>query len=471
MPTDPNNTRYPAQYNQGEDGWGSGMSNNLDNLDVDVPQVGPLADRPDPTADQAPKFWYATGEGEYRQYVNTGTSWNAMDARVRLLSTFSSVQAAVDWSKNNAPKAATVIVDGDYQTDEGTITLPNRVILRGLGCHNSRIITTSSTTDPVFEYPDNINTLPLFSDITFHNDGAAGRPFFKCAVDPFSFSGFLGTRFKWENLYIRDYGGTYPVDVANCWGGSMENVHVNSRSGSPNGLFRFINSNACYLDSLRATYCQSEDGETPAIYATGCTGTHFSAPHVENIETDAALQIAGSGSQVSVSGLHLEPHNYNINAAIQIGDGGLTDGNTAGAVDDSPMVQILGGVVHGNNSEQMEGIRHLGGDLSIIGLRIFDPANGISQYLHYGGSNHDSITTSPERAVIMGMRDVTITNSSGSPANILNLSGKTYQSETTAADNLTAHELAWVENSTGTHSIVKQDGSGTNHVWDPDRTI
>lgn len=468
MPTDPDNTRYPAPFSTGEDGWGDDMSSNLDQLAVDVPDSGPIADRPSPSAEFAPDYYYATDE--QRQYFNTGTSWRAMDARVRLLSTFGSVQSAVDWSKNNGTPAATVIVDGEYTTDEGTVTLPNRTILRGLGQMNSRIVTTATTTNPLFEYQDGVNTIPLFSDITFKNEGSGTRPFFKCAVSPSAFSGFLGTQMRWDNIFIHDFGGVYPLDLANLWGGSLSNIYLNSKAGSPTGFLRMTNCNACNIDTLRAVHCNSGDGETPVIYADGCTGTHFAAPHVENIATDAAIQFAGSGSMISMSGLHLEPHDFDINAGIQIGDGGLTAGNTNGSTG-TPHVYVLGGVIHGNNSTSMEGVRLLGGETSLIGLRIFDPTNGIDQYLHYGGSNHDTVSTSPERAVIMGARDVTVTNNSGGAAHVLNLGGKTYADETTAASNLNLGEIAFVENSTGDHSLVKQDSAGVNHVWDPDRTI
>lgn len=76
MTTHPNNNRYVFDFSQEENGWGSTMDSTMDQLDVDVPQVGPLADQPDPTAEQCPNFWYAIDDRGGTLYRREGTSWD-----------------------------------------------------------------------------------------------------------------------------------------------------------------------------------------------------------------------------------------------------------------------------------------------------------------------------------------------------------------------------------------------------------
>lgn len=472
MPTDQNNTRYPFPFESGDDGWGDDMSSTMDQLAVEVPKSGLIADRPSAGAEFAPDFYYA--EDKQIQYFNEGSTWRALDSRARLLSTFNTLQEAVDWSKANGSPAATVIVDGEFTTSEGTVTLPNRAIFRGMGNMNSRIITTSSTTNPLFEYQDGLNTIFNLYDVGFINNGAGARPFFKCAVAPSSFSGFLGTQFRWENVYIQDFGGVYPVDFANMWGGSVDNVFATLENGSPTGGMRLHNCNACHFDNLRIMYCISQDLETPVLYAYNCVATHIDSPHIEHLDTDAAVQI--TNGNVVLTSLHLEgnPGTYPsaYNAAIQLGDGGITTGNTEGSTDQGT-VTIVGGVVHGSQNP-MEAVRVLNADSPT--LMGFGGSNGQNSFdfVNFGGSNHDTgLTTNPGTLTIFGQNSSTssIINNDGAAPNIFIAPAKIFDSETDAQNTLNPYEFGFMDNSTGGHSLVRRDDAGTIHVWDPERTI
>lgn len=392
---------------------------------------------------------------------------------MRNLSEFETLQAAVDWSDEGT---RTVFIDGEYVTNEGTVTLGNRCILQGMGYMHSQITTTSSTSGPIFEYPDGVNTSTQFSGFSVVNDGNTSRGFFKPAVDPSSYTGFLGSMMYWENLQLVDVGGVYPVDLHNAYGVSVSNVYINTKNGSPNGHFRFDNCNACTFRGLKAIYCQSKDKETPAIYIANCMATEFDSPHIEHIITDAAMQIAGGGN-VTITNPHIEG---NLNqggsdyyAGIQIGDGGITTGNTNGSTQQTPAT-IIGGVCHGSPNP-LEAVRILNGDeITLIGLKTGNGGN-TQRLVNYGGSNNDSredLTIRPGTLTVFGNNNNEIVNSaqSGNP-DIFIMAGKNHYNERNARNQLRKYEIGFVENNTGEHSIVKRDDTGTIRVWDPDRTL
>lgn len=75
MPTDPQNDRYPMDVPRGGGPYDDDLNTNLNKLAVDVPNSGPIADRPDPGV-WAPQRWYATDKDV--EYYNTGSSWQSL---------------------------------------------------------------------------------------------------------------------------------------------------------------------------------------------------------------------------------------------------------------------------------------------------------------------------------------------------------------------------------------------------------
>lgn len=103
MTTDANNNRYPSNFNEGEDGWDDRYESNLDRLDREVIEVGALADRRDPTADQSPNWYFVTDTNVL--YYNTGSAWvQRTDTHIRNALSFTdstatggaAIQAAID---------------------------------------------------------------------------------------------------------------------------------------------------------------------------------------------------------------------------------------------------------------------------------------------------------------------------------------------------------------------------------------
>lgn len=117
MATHPNNTRYVFEFNKGEDNWHTRMVNVMDRLDREVHQQGSLADRPDPTADQAPNWYYVNAKNTL--YHNEGGAWKQQtDTHVRNATAFtdstSTGGAAIQSAIDDLPaEGGTVIVPSD----------------------------------------------------------------------------------------------------------------------------------------------------------------------------------------------------------------------------------------------------------------------------------------------------------------------------------------------------------------------
>lgn len=122
MTTHPNNNRYVFNFSQGEDGWGDDMDSAMDRLDREVHQQGSLADRPDPTAEQSPRWYYVNDTNTL--YHNEGSAWKQQtDTHVRTATAFTdsaatggaAIQAAID---DLPAEGGTVIVpSGGPETD------------------------------------------------------------------------------------------------------------------------------------------------------------------------------------------------------------------------------------------------------------------------------------------------------------------------------------------------------------------
>lgn len=78
MPTDSNNNRYPVPVPFKGGPYDDDVNRNFDSLAVDVPDSGPIADRPDASNEFAPQRYYADNDGI--EHFNTGSSWRAMGA-------------------------------------------------------------------------------------------------------------------------------------------------------------------------------------------------------------------------------------------------------------------------------------------------------------------------------------------------------------------------------------------------------
>ena len=75
MPTDPNNTRYSLPFNYGDLGWDDELSNIMDQLAVEVPTKGTLANRPAADATLAPNYYYSTDQTPVLFSINIGGTW------------------------------------------------------------------------------------------------------------------------------------------------------------------------------------------------------------------------------------------------------------------------------------------------------------------------------------------------------------------------------------------------------------
>src|SRR5699024_3100044 len=117
---------------------------------------------------------------------------------------------------------------------------------------------------------------------------------------------------------------------------------------------------------------------------------------------------------VTLTNLYIEGNNTTYNAGVQIGDGGLSTGNTDGSTQRSH-VSIIGGLFRGSTTS-IDGVRILNSkNLFVSNLIITNGAEGETHF-NYGGSNHDAqgdLTVSPGGVVIMGSNSPQIVNNGG----------------------------------------------------------
>lgn len=472
MPTDPNNTRYPAQYSQGDDGWGSDMSNNLDQLAVDVPAAGPIADRPSATADFAPEWYYATDE--QLSYRNTGSAWDVMPADgFRRLSSFDTLQAAADWSDSSDGTPGAVLVDGSYDIDEPTVQLRKSSHIIGMGIHFSELNHVRDTTDPMFRWSSDFG-LQQHTWMNLSIKDTQSTPRERPAFKPdSSWSGSFGRGTVFRDLYLEDVGGVYPFEIRDAYWATVDNLAIRTANSSPTGHFKFVRCNACNLSSVKSLHNTAQDNATPSIYLVACNATGLNSPHVEHLTTDTAIQI--SRGVVTVKDMHVEgntPDNpADYHCCLQIGDGGLTRGNTNGSTG-LATVTLVGGVTHGSSASAYEGIRILNADDFVaMGVQL----GGSPQYNYRGSNQHSQseLTTDVRSMFVMGDNDAEITNSSSeSSPPILNFMPNVQTSDTDLSGNLNNFDLQWGHGTSGgSHSMAYKDESGTVHVWDANRTL
>lgn len=474
MPTDPNNTRYPAPFNEGEDDWDEQMESNLDQQAVDIPDHGTIADRPSASASFAPDFYYATDEQV--QYFNEGTTWRAMDIGARLLSSFSTLQEACDWSdKQTGAGAGAIIVDGTYTVDEPTVTLGKSTHFVGFGILHSEIDFVRDTSDPMFEWSSSYGLQQhSWFNLTVKDSqsGTRNRPAFK--PDTADFGGSFGRGTVFRDVSLIDVGGVFPFELTNAYWSTVDNLAIRSPDAAPTGHFKFDNCNACNLSSVKSLHNDAQDAETPCIYLLNCFATGLNSPHIEHMRTDAAMQI--SGGFVTVKDMHIEGNTASNNPAdyhcsIQVGDGGLTRGNTGGTTKLTQLT-VIGGGTHGSNATEYEGIRLLNVD-DYVGIAA--QLGGDPTYNYRGSNQHTQaeLTTDVRCVTIFGDNDASITNNSSetSPP-IVNFSPLTQTSDANLTGRMNNYQIQWGHGlSGGTHSMAYKDGTGTIHVWDANRTL
>lgn len=117
MATHPNNTRYVFNFNVEEDGWDDDMVNTMDRLDREVHQQGSLADRPGPTTEQAPNWYYVNDTNTL--YHNDGAAW--------VQRTDTHVRNAVAFTDSAATGGAAIqsAID-DLPAEGGTVIVPSQ---------------------------------------------------------------------------------------------------------------------------------------------------------------------------------------------------------------------------------------------------------------------------------------------------------------------------------------------------------
>lgn len=302
-----------------------------------------------------------------------------------------------------------------------------------------------------------------FNGVNFYNEGNP-RAFF---VPASGFSGFISFNSSWNNVTIDQFGGTnghpYTVEIVNGWGITWRNVGVRNRRTTAYGAWRLKNCNAAVLQGLTIIDSVATDGETPGIYVEDCHGLHLDSMHLEDVGTDAILQITGDGDVVATNHYIEGDPDVGANCAIQIGDGGKSQGNVAGGTQGGRVTLIEG--VTGALGSGGENIRILNGDATkIIGGSRRDNAT-----LNYGGSNHDSqasLTTAPGPVKIIGNVDIEVSNATNSPASVSIDNGRTFESESAASTGLNAYEWGWVDDASG-WGIVRKPASGGLSVWRP----
>lgn len=488
MPTDKANDWLPIKTEFKQDGYHKYLNNGFDKLARNRWAAGPIADRQNAGQDFAPRWYFATDE--VKVYYNTGTEWDLITEEstnalpYRYLSTFDTLQAAVNWSAGNG----TVFVDSVFKTDETNILIDAACVsftgnlfnqnFAGANGSPAIVSTNSANNEPFIEYKG-YNRNVIFNNIRFFNEGNA-RPFFRPTADfP---PGFLGGSTMWNNVLIQDFGATdaqpYTVTIHNSYGGYYNNIDIrNQNAPQAMGAWHIINSNACTFDTISSTGEHTGDGETPCMYIEKCTGTIFNMPYIEDMLTDAAMQI--SRGALTIICPYMEG-NFELSSSndyrcgIQIGDGGISQGHTVGAASGNAEVNITGGTIH-TSANNLEAIRVLNSTETMVSNINVRNGSADVRLMNYGGSNNDTISQSdinPKQVTVRNCNIKDIVNNSGSSnPDISQYSGTVYFSETNATNQLANYEIGFVENSTGGHSIVKKDDAGTIHVWDPDRTL
>lgn len=79
MPTDPSNDRYALPFNYGDEGWDDELSNIMDQLAVQVPVKGALADRPAASDTLAPNYYYSTDQTPVLFSININDTWTDIE--------------------------------------------------------------------------------------------------------------------------------------------------------------------------------------------------------------------------------------------------------------------------------------------------------------------------------------------------------------------------------------------------------
>lgn len=382
-------------------------------------------------------------------------AWEAADTRFgnldvlpyRLLSSFGSLQAAVEWS---AQFPGTVYVDGKFRTDETNVLIDDQVTFIGDRPSNLQapfrypaiISTNTSDTEPLFRYAGN-NCVVNFDTVNFYNEGDP-RAFF---VPTDTYSGFLSNNSSWTNVMVARFGATaahpYTVFLNNAYAMTIQNSNVRNRGTTGYGAWRLRNCNACVFAGLQAVDTVAADDETPGVYVETCNGLHLDSPHLEEIGTDAVLQI--SGGDVTVTNLFLEAHHSaGANCAIQIGDGGKAQGNTSGGTKGGRLT-IIEPNAHALERTPAETIRVLNGDST----KIIGGSRQDTSTMNYGGSNNDSgLVASPGPVKIIGDVDIDVTNSTNEPASVSIQNGRVFGSESAATSGMQPYETAKIDTGT-----------------------
>lgn len=448
------------------------MTNNtttLQRLGVEVPEEGY-------------DVGYGTAAKSYAELIveafqATDAEFGNIDALpFRLLSEFSTLQAAADWSANPGSDSGVVYLDENFRTDESNILLDGRFTLIGDRKTDNKkpyeypaiISTNTGDNDPFFRY-DGYNRHIDFSGVNFFNEGNA-RAFFVPANNAV---GFFGGSSRWEDVAIRDFGATdahpYTVHLRDGFGMQMDTIKVwNKDAPEAHGSYRFEVCNAASFRAVASVVTRAADA-TPNVYVEDCRGLHLDSLWLEKYGTDAALQI--TNSNVTVTNLYSEANDPpGAHCGIQIGDGGLTRGNTGGRGADRGKVTIIEPVNRNFQKSPAENIRYLNGQhLEIIGgaHQHASDADSLTN-INYGGSNQHTaaeLTVTPGSMHLSSHADYEIINNSGNPdASIIADLGAVYDSESAARNQMTIGETARI-NSPARSALAWRNGAGDVLVW------
>lgn len=395
----------------------------------------------------------------------------------RRLSSFDTLQGAVDWTGGGSPKG--IFVDGKFETDETGVTIPDGgTSFVGFGAMpmNAKpfatpsIVSTSSSSDPFTIY-ENGNVNFRLHGVAFYNNGAP-KPFFYPGPN---FDGFLNENTTWTDVGVVKFGGTsanpYALYLKNGFAVSMSNVTL-FHDGAPSlGSVKMEGTHGSEFDSLSIMQPDIPDDETPCLYAKNCEGLLFNSLRVEGFRTDAAVQLEGATAQFNTP--YIEAHarannNWRANTAIQIGSGGNGSGKAGVAgTDQKATATIVEPNLHSLDVDksQIEHLRVLNSEHTQLIGREFSEKTKIN----YGGSNahaQSQLTVAPGPLKIIGETGAEITNSTNGPASIDIDNGRVFESVANAESGLQPYEHGWIIDSQG-WAIARADGTGSVTVWRP----
>lgn len=472
MPTDQNNDRYPVNVPRGGEPYDQYINRNFDSLATDVPKSGPIADRPDASNEYAPDRYYATDEGV--EYWNTGASWTSLPIHVdaesyngfRAFSSFSDLASAVDWSDSND---SAVFIDGQFTITESNIALKPQTRLFGIPNWSRITVDIADTTDPLFYFQDATRYDSVTMEgIRFHNERGNTRGVGSFVTSPGLGSGdYISPGCVFRDLFLTQFNGTYVMEITDAYNVVLDNIQISYHNG---GGIKLDRCNASRASRIGFAGNSNGDGTTPMLYIVRSRGLSVDHIYSEFANTDAIIQVADN-SDVIVTGGYVEANGGSFNSVIQVGDGGLTEGNTEGTTN--------------NSSVSMYGMAAIGGGGGQA-VRVFAGAPVEISNCFFGSFDHAIATGNSG-----GQTGYTYTLAEGSARNIRTNVASTIivQENDSAKSNFIYHnaniygsrpavgDLAYGERALGfdtggsTYEMYYRDHGGSGYYWTADGTL